>query len=263
MLIKQIPLRNSLRNYMYLLVCEQTHEALAIDPLDHAQCLSVADEQGWEITKVLNTHHHHDHIGGNGPVIAATDARLYAHHAVGDKIPGVDVGLQANDVVSIGEASLLVMDTPGHTMSDICLYYAGDDNNLPALFSGYILFNAGAGNCHNGGSVEILYTTFAEQLSILADNVRIFPGHDYIENNLRFALDREPGNAMAEQLLQQFSEGLDAESFVTDMALERQINVFLRLENQTVISRLQEQQQLASTDPQAVFAALRALRNHW
>ena len=67
MLIKQIPIRNDLRNYMYLLACEKTSDAIAIDPLDHAKCLKVADELGWTIKTVANTHHHHDHIGGNDP----------------------------------------------------------------------------------------------------------------------------------------------------------------------------------------------------
>ena len=75
MLIEQIPIRNSLKNYMYLLACEKTHEAIAIDPLDHVLCLKVAKKKGWTIKTVANTHHHHDHIGGNDPVISATGAK--------------------------------------------------------------------------------------------------------------------------------------------------------------------------------------------
>ena len=50
---------------MYLLACENTLDAIAIDPLDHALCIKVAKEAGWNIKIVANTHHHHDHIGGN------------------------------------------------------------------------------------------------------------------------------------------------------------------------------------------------------
>ena len=59
---------------MYLLACEQTSEAIAIDPLDHALCLETANKMGWKIKIVANTHHHPDHLAGNGPVIAATGA---------------------------------------------------------------------------------------------------------------------------------------------------------------------------------------------
>ena len=64
---------------MYLLACEKTHEAIAIDPLDHALCLNTANDMGWKIKIVANTHHHHDHIGGNDAVISATSAELVAH----------------------------------------------------------------------------------------------------------------------------------------------------------------------------------------
>ena len=124
MLIKQIPIRNNLRNYMYLLACERTLEAIAIDPLDHALCLQVAKELGWHIKIVANTHHHHDHIGGNEPVITATGAELVAHAEAMQAIPNVDRGLHAGDTLQCGELSLKVMDTPGHTMSHICLYFA-------------------------------------------------------------------------------------------------------------------------------------------
>ena len=117
MLIRQIPIRNALSNYMYLLACEETLEAIAIDPLDHALCLQVAKELGWRIKTVANTHHHHDHIGGNGPVIAATGAQLVSHIDAMQSIPNVDRGLQAGDTLECGEFSLEVMDTPGHTMS--------------------------------------------------------------------------------------------------------------------------------------------------
>jgi hydroxyacylglutathione hydrolase len=64
--------------------------------------------------------------------------------------------VQAGDVIKVGRTvELECLDTPGHTMCHICLCAHGD---RPALFSGDTLFNAGAGNCHNGGSVDTLYT---------------------------------------------------------------------------------------------------------
>ena len=72
-------------------------------------------------------------------------------------------------------------------MCHICLRSHTDQ---PALFSGDTLFNAGAGNCHNGGNPEDLYATFVDQLAQAARrHRRSIPGHDYIENNLRFTLD--------------------------------------------------------------------------
>jgi hydroxyacylglutathione hydrolase len=66
-IVDQIWTDNAYRNFNYLVVCPETGEALAVDPLDHRRCLARAKEQGWRITQVLNTHEHGDHTGGNGP----------------------------------------------------------------------------------------------------------------------------------------------------------------------------------------------------
>jgi len=265
MLIRQIPIRNALSNYMYLLACEETLEAIAIDPLDHALCLQVAKEMGWSIKTVANTHHHHDHIGGNGPVIAATGAQLVSHIDAMQSIPNVDRGLQAGDTLKCGEFSLEVMDTPGHTMSHICLYFSGAESEKPALFCGDTLFNAGVGRCDLGGAPEIMYETFVEQFYPLAGEVRIFPGHNYIENNLQFTLDREPDNQSAQSLCAEFKAGISAESYVSTIGVEREINVFFRL-NQAQV-RLGIAASLGTDveklDDQSTFVGLRRMRDKW
>jgi len=257
MKIHQIPVRNPLRNYMYLLVCEKTQQTIAIDPLDHQLCLDIAKREALNITKVVNTHHHHDHIGGNEAVIAATGATLYSHHDAMDTIPNVDVGLNKGDRIESGELDFQVMDTPGHTMSHICLLYVGNESEEPALFCGDTLFNAGVGRCDLGGAPDVLYSTFVEQFFPLDDSVRVFPGHDYIENNLLFTLDREPSNSTAKDLLKQFENGLDAESYITNIGLERKINVFFRLKSSEV------RKGVAADDDKSVFIALRRLRDSW
>jgi hydroxyacylglutathione hydrolase len=201
MIVKQIWTANSYRNFNYLIACSETGEALAIDPLDSVKCIEEAKNQGWQITQILNTHEHHDHIGGNEAVVKATGAKVLAHANAGRSIKGMFRGLIAGDVIKVGKTvELEALDTPGHTMCHICLLSHTDE---PALFSGDTLFNAGAGNCHNGGNLKSLYQTFSRQLNALPDNTWIYPGHDYIENNLRFTLDREPDNTYAAELLQQ------------------------------------------------------------
>ena len=262
MIIHQIPVRNPLRNYVYLLADEETKEALVIDPLAYQACLDAAKELGVKIKKVLNTHEHHDHIGGNAKLIAATGATLYAPE--GANIPNVDKRFQVGEDILVGRYVLTVLDTPGHTMSHICLYYAGDKDtdDLPALFSGDTLFSAGVGNCYNGGDPEVLYKTVSTVFSGFSRETRLFPGHDYIENNLRFTLDREPNNQSAKKLLAQFANGLDAESYITNLALEEKINVFMRLQNKSIKQRLSEQG-FNCNDDKSTFIALRALRDQW
>ncbi|NLD67835.1 MAG: hydroxyacylglutathione hydrolase [Limnobacter sp.] len=263
MLVERIWTGNAYRNFNYLIACPETGEALAIDPLDHVKCLAVAKARGWQITQVLNTHEHHDHTGGNDAVIAATGAKLIAHHRAGRSIPGVDRGVKAGDVVKVGKTvELECMDTPGHTMCHICLR---SHTEQPALFSGDTLFNAGAGNCHNGGDPVALYTTFVDQLARLPENTLVYPGHDYIENNLKFTLDREPDNKAAKALLPKVAGHDPASSIVTTIADEKQHNTFLRLASPTLIAKLRERfpDLPEHPDAQTVFVRLRELRNKW
>ena len=270
MLVEQIAVNNDLRNYMYIIACPETLEATAIDPLDHARCLARAEELGWTIRSVINTHEHSDHTGGNEQVIAATGATLYAHHNAVDKIDNVDVGLKAFDAVQVGTTvRLIALDTPGHTFCHTCLYFEGGadkgNNQEPALFCGDTLFNAGVGNCHNGGDPKIMYQTFAEQIFDLPDQTKIYPGHDYIVNNLEFTLNREPDNAAAQSLLVAMQQWSSDAHFISNIAMEKAVNTFFRLDNKSVIKNLLNQFSDIGDQPseETVFLKLRELRNKW
>ena len=263
MIVERIWTGNSYRNFNYLIACQETGEALAIDPLDHEKTLATAKAKGWQITQILNTHEHHDHTGGNEAVVAATGAKVIAHHKAGGKIPGMDRGVRAGDVIKVGKTvELECLDTPGHTMCHICLF---SHTEQPALFSGDTLFNAGAGNVHNGGDVHAMYATFADQLAKLPDNTRVYPGHDYIETNLKFTLAREPDNAAAQALLPGVVGHDPAKSAVTTLGQEKQHNTFFRLANDTVIAKLRESfpDIAAQPDAKTVFMKLHELRNQW
>ncbi len=263
MIVERIWTGNSYRNFNYLIACPETGEALAIDPLDHGKCLQAAKKNGWRITQILNTHEHHDHTGGNAAVIEATGAKVIAHHLAGGKIAGVDRGVKAGDVIRVGKTvELECLDTPGHTMCHICLR---SHTEQPALFSGDTLFNAGAGNCHNGGDPGAMYETFAGQLDKLPDSTLLYPGHDYIENNLKFTLAREPDNEAAKALLPRVSAHDPQQGVVTTLAQEKQVNTFFRLTSASVIARLREAFPDLPERPDArtVFIKLRELRNKW
>ena len=263
MIVKQIWTGNNYRNFNYLIACGETGEALAIDPLDSGKCLKAAKDEGWDITQILNTHEHHDHTGGNEAVVKQTGAKILAHQNAKDKIANVSRGLAAGDIIKVGKTvELEALDTPGHTMCHICLRSHGDQ---PALFSGDTMFNAGAGNCHNGGHPAELYKTFSEQLDKLPADTRIYPGHDYIENNLRFTLDREPDNAPAQTLLDQLAGQDLNQARVTTIEEERSFNTFFRLTSPAVIARLRESfpDLPEAPDARTVFIKLRELRNKW
>ena len=263
MIVEQIWTGNAYRNFNYLIVCPETGDALAIDPLDYEKCLAAATENDWTITQVLNTHEHGDHTGGNKAMVKATGAKIIAHENAGGRIPNMDRGVGAGDIVTVGKSvELECLDTPGHTMSHICLLSHTDQ---PALFSGDTLFNAGAGNCHHGGHPNELYETFSKQLDGLEDDTLLYPGHDYLINNLKFTLDREPDNPAAANMIGEYEDQDPDDALVTTLAQERQCNTFFRLTSPSVIARMHESFPDIGDDldPRTVFLKLRELRNQW
>ncbi|MFQ5549165.1 MAG: hydroxyacylglutathione hydrolase [Woeseia sp.] len=263
MIVEQVWTGNAYRNFNYLIACPETGDALAIDPLDHRKCLAAAKANDWTITQIVNTHEHGDHTGGNKAMARATGAKIIAHENAGGRIPGMDRGVGAGDLINVGTSvELECLDTPGHTMSHICLLSHTDQ---PALFSGDTLFNAGAGNCHHGGHPSELYETFSSQLDSLDDQTLIYPGHDYLINNLKFTLDREPDNTVAADMIAKYEDQDPSDALVTTLAQEKEFNTFFRLDSRTVIARLREQFPEIGDDPvpRTVFLKLRELRNRW
>jgi hydroxyacylglutathione hydrolase len=265
MIIERIWAANDYRNFHYLIACGETGEALAVDPLEWRKCLEAAKARGLVIRQILNTHEHLDHTGGNAALVAATGAKVLAHAGAASRIGGVDRGLSKGEVIRVGRTvELECLDTPGHTMAHVCLLSHGEQDQ-PALFCGDTLFNAGAGNCHHGGSPQRLYETFVNQLARLPDSTRVFPGHEYLARNLAFTLDREPGNRDAAQLLEREAQREPERAVITTLGEEKRVNAFLRLQNPQIISGLRERfpELPEKPDARTVFVKLRELRNSW
>jgi hydroxyacylglutathione hydrolase len=269
MLIERVWADNEGRNFHYLVACERTREALAIDPLNWQACLQRAQQLGWTIRQIFNTHEHGDHTGGNVPLARQTGAAVLAHANAAARIGGVTQPMRGGDVVHVGQSVRLhCLDTPGHTRAHLCLYAEAADaagGAAPALFSGDTLFNAGVGNCIHGGDPELLYQSFSDCLSRLPEATRVFPGHEYLLRNLGFTLDREPSNEAARELAQRVT-GLAATDIpVLSLGQEKQVNVFFRLEQPEIIAGVKRARpaMLTEVTPRAVFLALRDLRNRW
>lgn len=254
MSILPIKLSNALSNLNYLIYCPITRDCCAIDPLDADLLLKTAQEKTLNITKIINTHEHWDHTGGNLDLKSTTNAAVMAHHAAGQLIPGFDQGLRAGETVHIGESiTLKVLETPGHTMHSICLF----DERNPSIFTGDTLFNCGCGNCHHGGDPGLMFDTFENQLQYLPDETKIYPGHDYIRNNLKFASSLQP---MLKEISQIEAKLKADEIYISTIGEDKSVDPFFRLEDTALKKTIGLSD---DADRKTVFIRLRELRNKW
>jgi hydroxyacylglutathione hydrolase len=145
---------------------------------------------------IINTHEHWDHTKGNLELANQHNCEVWAHSNGKGKIPGLSRLLIANEKIQLQENIYLeVIDTPGHSQAHLC-FIVHNNKKAEYIFTGDILFNAGVGHCRDG-SVHDLFETIQKKFEKLPNEIIILPGHEYLENNLKFTLSREPSNKMA------------------------------------------------------------------
>ncbi len=253
-------------NYFYLLHTDSgtgTKEAILIDPIDAQVALDAVAAQGLELKMVVNTHWHPDHVGGNQQVLEAhPNATLAIPALEQDHISGGDTLLHDGDTISLGEEELQVILAPGHTHGHICLRHKHH------LFSGDVIFVAGAGNTRFGGDPSKLYQSFRDVLHPLPDETIFYPGHNYARNNLAFCLNLEPDNEAARNFEAEIQgrEGL----ILSTLGQEKTWSPFMRASAPSLQARLRQHHPEAwaaagakADDAERAFVAVRFLRNQW
>jgi hydroxyacylglutathione hydrolase len=255
MKVHQIFFKNTLRNFCYLITFDDG-VIYCIDPFRAEEVSKVLKEH--ELSAIINTHDHCDHYSGNEELLKQFHCEILAHENA--HIPFKTKNLKNAEVIhKCGEWSLICLYTPGHTMSHLGVLL--EKSGVPfALFTGDCFFNAGVGNCHNGGDPNILYETISRLFEKLPDELLIYPGHEYLKRNLEFTRKYEPENNEAAEFYKNIQDvNLDEVFFVNSMKIERKINTFLRLESRPLRTHLH----LEAADSKSVFLTLRELRNRW
>ena len=258
MKIHQVYTESELRNFTYLIELED-NSALVIDPWDADEVNTLLQQKQLRLQAIINTHEHWDHIQGNKALVAEHGCEVWAHSNGQGKVPGLSRLLTAGELIDLDAgAQLRVLDTPGHTYAHLC-FLVLEQGTAVAVFTGDTLFNAGVGHCR-GGDVDSLYQTISEQFHSLDNNVRVYPGHDYLENNLRFTLSVEPDNQQAQAWLPRVvAADPTVTPLVTCIGDEREFNSFFRLDNAQIRAGLNS---VDATDKE-VFVKLRSLRDNW
>lgn len=247
--IIQIPVLTD--NYIYLLHDSGSGETAVVDPAVAEPVLAVLKQKGWQLTYILNTHHHSDHVGGNVELKRQTGCQIIASEFDKHRIPSVDRGIKEHDVINLGTHSAQVIATAGHTSGHIVYYFAEDN----ALFCGDTLFVMGCGRLFEGSAAELWQSL--QKLKALPPKTRVYCAHEYTQANGRFALTVEPDNIALQEKMIQVNE-LRANGLPTvpsTIGEELATNPFLRDLSSTL------QAKFKGIAPVELFAKLRRLKD--
>jgi hydroxyacylglutathione hydrolase len=211
-------------NYAYLVFDRAAAVCAVVDPSEAAPVSAALAQRKLVLTHILNTHHHHDHVGGNLALKQATGAAIVGAANDCARIPGLDQGVGEGETFRLGTHEARVLEIPGHTSGHIAYWFEA----ARAVFTGDTLFLMGCGRLFEG-TPAMMWASLTK-LVALPDDTRIYCGHEYTLNNGRFALTLEPGNQALQARMKE-TEKLRTSGKSTvpaTLALEKKTNPFLR-----------------------------------
>jgi len=242
-------------NYAWVLHDPESAVTLCVDVPDADPVLAALKARGWQLTDILLTHHHDDHIQGVADLRAATGAKVSGAAADIGRLPALDRALRPGETFTLGRLSIQVLDAPGHTVGHIAFYI----KEAKAAFTGDSLMAFGCGRLFEGTPAQMWQTL--SRLKALPGETLIYSGHEYSLSNSRFALTIEPSNptlaARAREI--EAARAAGEPTLPVLLSTECTTNPFLRVSEPAIRAALGME---AASDTE-VFAEIRARKDRF
>jgi hydroxyacylglutathione hydrolase len=260
-MLKIFPVRAFADNYIWMI---RNHRyAAVVDPGDAFPVLRYLHQEKLKLVAILNTHHHHDHVGGNAallqefpvPVFGPADESIRTvTQPRRESNPQSEEGIARIPELSV---SFSVLDIPGHTAGHIAYYGAN------MLFCGDTLFACGCGRLFEGTAAQMCDSL--RKLAGLPDETQMYCGHEYTRNNIRFSRLVEPGNEaliLREKAVEELQKR-GAPTLPSTIGAEKDTNPFLRCGQPEIARNAAIHAGVPLSGHVQVFAALRDWKNHF
>lgn len=236
-------------NYGLLVHDDKSGSTAAIDAPDAAEIERQLAAMGWELTHILTTHRHGDHVEGNLALQRRFGCSIIGPKREAGQVPGIDREVSGGDHFTWAGREVRVLDCPGHTLGHIAYHIPSER----VVFAGDTLFSLGCGRVFEG-TMQDMYRS-VNQFAALPPETQLYCGHEYTQSNARFALAVEPENIALRQRAAEVDR-LRAQGKMTcpsTIAAEVAANPFLRTDSPEIRKNLGME---AAADPE-VFAELR------
>jgi len=207
-------------NYSYLITDHKSKNAILIDPAESKIIINILIKEKLNLTSILLTHHHADHVSGVSDILKFINVPVYSPSR---NIKETSYIIKDNNVIDLSFIKMTVISTPGHTLDHVVYY--NKKNKL--LFSGDTLFRLGCGKIFEG-TYGAMHKSL-QKISKLEDETMVYCGHEYTKNNLNF-LESIFSNNLAlqitkDKIIRQIN--LTNSSIPFNLGAEKQINPFL------------------------------------
>jgi len=227
-----------------------------VDPGEAKPILDFLAASELELSAILVTHHHADHVGGVKELAAATACkRIVGPQYDQLRIPFLTDLVLDNDLIEVCGMSARVFFVPGHTIGHVSYYFPKEKT----LFCGDTLFSVGCGRMFEGSKEE--FWKSLEVLRGLPDDTQVFCAHEYTLSNIRFALSIDPDNPelVAHETTCKNLRAVGSPTIPSTIGLEKKINPFLRVDQRNF------QIQVGYPDHSAadVFGLLRRMKDEF
>lgn len=242
MKVYKLVTNSPLKNFNYFIQTSH-NEVWAVDPLYKKQVDEWLKINNFNLAGIFITHNHPDHVAGaleyksqqknqnqnQNQNEKQNQIKILAMNTfTGDKNLLTNE-LNDGDKFEFENGEIEIIYTPGHTIDHFCLLVKDQVGKQKSIITMDTVFNAGVGNCKNGGNPETLYNSIQKLLSILSDHTILYPGHDYMRNNLNFSKSLGLNTKLSDELLS--NQEIDREEFVTTIKIEKEINVFFKAQS--------------------------------